>query len=527
MAIVGIETQPSSDGLSAAYRPIIYQVEATATNGDPIPPVVYCDIYFNSIFYKTISKTQYKEDLGGSSLWEFDIQDAAQEYLEKYLAPLYGDQISPAPPLISQVVCYFRSSGYDTDGFILPEGTIPIQATGDQAGTSPASGTASNLSYVVNSTLQHDQAQDLATHLASYFRDNDWAVSSGVYPLTHRPQNYFVCINDSDYFPIVSQIEPTNIQIDWENKDGSTGSSTSDPVCVPISIPSFTLPNAQTGQPYSAIIPLSGSAPFDLLGSPVAPSWMSIVIDGSTLVFSGTPTSGDAATHVQVSVSVENCGGDAAANFTKYIDVTTCVAVSWGSILFADAIAGVPYFKSIPLSGTPPFIIDGIGDLPSWMDVIISGSTIQFFGTPSDGDVGNDQPISIDLCNCSGTECPASLTATINVLTSNNFTLQGAYNFKINSASGAGIPAIGPTTVNGAVSGHQTGMSGDYTVNITGTTVTPCFVALYINGIFISCQTISASIGTSIFEVNYSFTGVTASESDQVKFTINSGICPP
>lgn len=498
----------------AAYRPIIFEVTATPTMGAiPAPPVVYGDIYFNGVFYKTIKKTATT----AAGAWRFDIQDAAQEYLGKYLGAIYGTAIVEAPPLISIARVLFRSSGVDTDGFIVPDPTIPVQGTGTTSPTA-GSGTASNDFYVVNSTLQHEQNQDLADHLNAWKNPDDtWGATT--YPLTHRPRNYFLCQEDSDYFPILTDQTPTGLSIEYTLKDGTTGSSSSAGICIPIGTLNPTLPNGSLGDPYSVTIPLSGSAPFSL-DAFSGPSWMSANIVDSDLVLTGTP---DDTGTVSVSATITNCEGGSGASFTKSVTTTTCVAVTIeGSTFMPDATAGVPYNKTFTLSGTAPFFIDG-STIPSWMTAVISGNTLQLFGTPTDGDVDTGAGVSVDLINC--TAGATTLTTSINILPSTNFVLQGAFNFKIDSVTGTDAPAIGPTTVNGQKTGHTTGLSGDYLMTITGTVVTPCFVAILINGSTVACQQISTVIGTSIFAVSYNFTAITTIESDQVKFTINSGLC--
>jgi hypothetical protein len=199
MAIVSISQQPAVNALKAAYRPIMLKTVATRTDGNPVPPVVYCDIYIGGIFYKTLSKTQYSSVSVGDSEWTFDISDALQEVLS-YTIPLYGESlIKLLPNNFRQVYVKFRSSGFDAAGFILPEGTSPVQGTG---GNPPVAGTGtqSNTFYVINSTLQHTESQDLATHLNS-LKSLTWA--NHTYPLTHRPKDYLLCFSDNDYYPII------------------------------------------------------------------------------------------------------------------------------------------------------------------------------------------------------------------------------------------------------------------------------------------------------------------------------------
>jgi len=200
MAIISISQQPLFDAINAAYRPIILKTIATRTDGQPVPPVVYCDIYIGGIYYKSLSKTQYSAVSVGDSEWTFDIADALQEVLS-YSIPLYGESlIKLLPNNFRQVYVKFRSSGFDVAGFIVPEGTAPVQGTGSNppvAGT----GTQSNTFYAINATLQHLESQDLATHLNS-MKTLTW--SGNAYPLTHRPSTkYKVCVGDNDYKAIV------------------------------------------------------------------------------------------------------------------------------------------------------------------------------------------------------------------------------------------------------------------------------------------------------------------------------------
>lgn len=523
MPIVEIIAMPND--LSAAYRPIVFDVAATNTDGSAIPPVVYCDIYFNGVFYKTISKSQYMENTGSATIFRFDIQDAAQEFLGKFLPNLAGSEIVTAPPLFVSCVCLFRSSGYDTEGFILPEGTAPIQGTGDM---NPVAGTGSNSAVfdIINATLQHNQSQELRTHLAAWRLEGPWDPDNRCMPLTHRPLNYYLCPGDSDYFPIVTDKNPVRLAIEVIYKDGTGDTGTTDPVCVPVTIATPTsLPNAQVGVAYNVAIPLLGTGPFELLGDPVKPDWMTVGIVDSNIILSGTPAGGDVGTHIQISVSVQNCAESDFANFTKYIDVTTCVGVGWGSTLMPDAVAGRAYNKIIPLTGTAPFDIVNIDDKPDWMTIMIVGSNLVFSGTPADGDVDTGIPINVEISNCGALD-DSTLSTSINVTESQNYNLLAAFNFKINSVTGTNVPALGATTVNGAKRGHHGDMSGTYTISITGTVVVATKIDVYINGILDDQVQVSTVIGTSFTDQTYDFT-ITATEADIVTFSIDSGLTLP
>jgi hypothetical protein len=201
MAISSISYQPGLGALKAAYRPIVFRVLAVATDNSPIPPVVYCDIYFNSLYYKTLSRTHYYKLFSTNSEWEFDIEDACQEFLSKFVGASGGSVILNAGSVITSVFCKFRSSGLDSNGFVQHEGTKPIQSTGDVqpvAGT----GTSSEVFYAVNATLQQEDQQSLSLHLASY-KISSW--NSECFPLTHRPNPYIIGRSDSDYYPIIDK----------------------------------------------------------------------------------------------------------------------------------------------------------------------------------------------------------------------------------------------------------------------------------------------------------------------------------
>ncbi len=89
-------------------------------------------------------------------------------------------------------------------------------------------------------------------------------------------------------------------------------------VCVPVGIigPGL-LPDGILDAPYAFTIALSGTLPFTL-SSIVAPSWLTIAVDGSDIIFSGTPDVEDLA--IDVSFTVENCTSDT-VDFSDAIDV--------------------------------------------------------------------------------------------------------------------------------------------------------------------------------------------------------------
>lgn len=334
MPIISIISQPATNSLNAAYRPVVFQVRASNTDNTAVPPVVYCDIYFNGTFYKTIDKTQYKILNTTDSDWQFDIQDACQEIFNKIIGLYGGSSIIKIDELLMQGYCKFRSSGYNAGGFITAENSAPVQGTGTVSPTS-GTGTQSRTFYILNTALQHQNNQDLSTHLASY-KNGTW--QNIAFPLTHRLNSYNLGIVSNDYFPFVyigskalkcikifyrnknqtsyTSVQNCNVQITGSVGGGGGGS------CIAVTIPgSQTLPNGQVGTAYSATINLNGTGPFTLTNI-VKPSWMSLVVSGSSVNITGTPDV--AGTNISVSFTANNCSSQT-ANYSSSIDVAALV----------------------------------------------------------------------------------------------------------------------------------------------------------------------------------------------------------
>lgn len=198
MPVSSITYQPAIGQLLAAYRPIVFKVEATATGGDPIPPYVVADIYIQDVYYKSIIRTSAEAFSTTISQWNFDISDALQEYLQPDIAVITNSDILPAVHMSAKVMVRFRSSDLDEDGFTVEEGTRPVQATKNTPAAA-GSGLQSNYIFVINSALQHEDNQNLQVHLNS-FKTGSW--SANAFPLSHRSR-YLFCPGDSDHFPIV------------------------------------------------------------------------------------------------------------------------------------------------------------------------------------------------------------------------------------------------------------------------------------------------------------------------------------
>lgn len=429
-------SQPATNGLYAAYRPIPIII----TTPWPIPSVVYCDIYVNGVYFRTEEKTQSKSIVSTvSSTFEFDIQDASQEVLKKVLGACGGDDYIDANNLIASVYVKVRLGLPDGDGFVTSDALEPIQGTGT---TTPVAGggTQSNTFIIVNCVLQHEDSQDLFTHLSSY-RKGTWDDDS--VPLTHRPDNLEVQKEDSDYFPIITGLVPKCYTLFYKPFGATSYSNIPwcppPPPCVPVTISSFTMADANEGVLYSQSIPLSGTAPFSITSSTI-PGWMSAAISGTNLVLSGTPSSGDVDEDVSISVTVENaCGTEV---FTDTIDVIVappCVPIdSDVSPDLPDGVIGTDYVFDWAMSGTAPFTINSLVK-PSWMTVTVSGSTLQFRGTPTTA--ATDLTISMEITNC--TDGSLLIDTAIDVLASDTGVASMSIN-NIYGSTGVTIEMVSP-----------------------------------------------------------------------------------
>lgn len=213
---VTITIQPAANSLNVAYRPIVFRSIIPTTTLD-IPPVVYCDIYINGTYYKTLSKTQYLQLTGGLPEYEFDIQDALQEVMSYNLPAMDGDAILEVDKTVRKAFVKFRNAALDSDGFIVSEQLEPIQATSSNVAVQ-GGGLESNEFYVYNATLQHEDNQDFAQFLSSY-RTGTWDADS--YPLTKRPKTIKLCKNDSSYFPITTDKDVTCLRLNYKLAGGT------------------------------------------------------------------------------------------------------------------------------------------------------------------------------------------------------------------------------------------------------------------------------------------------------------------
>lgn len=391
---ISILSQPTTNSIKAAYRPINIRVLLSTQM-----PIIFCDIYFSGIYYKTISSTTDKLNN------QFDIQEAAQEYLAKYLAPNGGALILPANTLFTSCYCKIRGSSIDAGGFTVIETVIPIQATLE---TLPVAGTGlqTNTFNILNSTLQHQNNQDLAVHLAT-FKTGTWALDT--YPLSHRKAGYKV--KDSDYFPIayLGALDPQCLRIDYTLKNGTTGNSTacgvflSCPAIIGFNI--FSTPGATTQvfnftwDPPDASL-TSVDIQYKLsAGSVWIPGNVNILTPS---IVNGNPITLPLGIYDFRLVTYGSCSTSTSAIYPSNGTAPgACVPFSIPTYIpLPDAVANVPYLHLIPYLGSNPVnvIFNDFAQVIAlpWMTVTATGGNIRFSGTPLFGDITNST-VTIDM----------------------------------------------------------------------------------------------------------------------------------
>lgn len=190
--------QPAVDALLVAYKPIEFKVLVDISVDDC--PQMFCDVYINNIYYKSISRTYPLTMVAAvSKTFQFDVQDIAQEYLTKMIANPGGVGAVEHPGGSLKLKCRFRNTTINVDGFQVSTFTAPIQATNESAAVA-GTGDLSNEFYVINATIQNNEHQVLTYHLNGY-KQGTW--SSDIYPLTHRPASCKIKLEQSDYFPVL------------------------------------------------------------------------------------------------------------------------------------------------------------------------------------------------------------------------------------------------------------------------------------------------------------------------------------
>lgn len=217
MAIVDVIAPGALMSVWPAYRPIVFL--AQDIGAVRYAPVVYCDVYFDGVYYKTIiATTPYVRFNALNALFRFDIQGLAQEY-QRTLVP----DLAVTPYPLQQVYlegsgrqygmckCWvkIRTSSVDSYGVVTPETPAPVQRTVD---TPPIEGVGavSGAIYIVNASLQVMDSQDLVYQTMQFKRTGPISVSPyyvdadyKVYPLSYN-KNLRSYKNDHGCVPILT-----------------------------------------------------------------------------------------------------------------------------------------------------------------------------------------------------------------------------------------------------------------------------------------------------------------------------------
>lgn len=212
MAIIYASPQNfTATNAQPAYNilPFIAQDDGLSGLGG-IPPVVYCDIYINNIYYKTIVSTSPVASAGSTSVWYFDVSGICQEFMTTYLF----DITSAAPITIftpsvgngaGLVYCKFRNSTQDIFGVITPGGTPPVQATVDSHAIA-GDGYTTDTVMVVNAALQIMDNLNFENQLKRFRINNidgtEIDTENKIYPLSYA-KSISVFGNDWAMFPII------------------------------------------------------------------------------------------------------------------------------------------------------------------------------------------------------------------------------------------------------------------------------------------------------------------------------------
>jgi hypothetical protein len=491
MPIISIIFQPASLSIRAAYRPTYFVVSATRTNGNPAPPVVFCDVYVNDVYYKTLSKTHPSKRNDSNTEWSFDIQDACQELIGKVIGTNGGFDVQKIDDLFKIIYCRFRSSGYDIN---------PTQGTGNVIPVS-GTGTQSVSFYLLNATLQHTSRQELPEHLNTY-KNRNW--DSITFPLSHRPNSIKLGTNKSDHFPVFTQgSDITSFRPMFRVLGGTTYSDTVGGVpaaaCAPVGLPAYSFPSSQVGVAYTYEVLLTGDAPFGLVNIS-KPAWLLITLAGNKITFSGTPNlSGPSF----VTLGIKNCSGTNIVHITGSIPVAAqtggCVPVAIPNVSINNGQVGVDYAQNFQLSGDAPFVLSNIVS-PTWMVVGITGSTVNLTGRPTAS--GNSIPFSFTATNCSG-------------VNSDNF----SNIFNVIPASTSCIAVMIPA---GSLPAAQVNMPYSYSIALSGDApfsisniVAPTWLTITLSGKNVNFTGTPTSMGSS---VPVSFTLKNCSDANTANF---------
>lgn len=296
--------------LSSAYNPILVKASVESIHNPElhIPPVVWCDIYFNGVYYKSLAERNYVDvDNSGDerkAIVEFNLSNAAQEFLKTKLCDFGISEVTEDKTAITECFCKIRSSGLE-DGIIDVEGPEPIQATKNTPAVE-GGGTQTNSFFIINAALQLEDNPNLANHL-SYFKPNEnWGENT--FPLTHRREDRIIGTNDTYTYPILTDSELTCLKLNYKDRNGIWHQANWCKPCQGLEIIGITEPleNAYIDVEYTKEFTLIGNKPFVIENVDI-PEWLELELIGNKLNLKGTPT--EESEDETISITISNCDG--------------------------------------------------------------------------------------------------------------------------------------------------------------------------------------------------------------------------
>lgn len=390
MPILSIIQQPAPAETVAAYRPIILRVVAQSTDGTPVPPVVYCDVYIDGKYIKSYEKTQYASLGSGNSEWEFNIMRTCQELLEKSIPANGSPNITSALGTVKRVFCRFAASGINGDGFIERElygGLAPVQGTSANPSV-PGTGIQTNDFYVLNATILHEKNQSLLSRL-NFIKKGVW--DALVWPLSERPNLEAVSRDANNFFPILhgDQITFKCLRLNYKKRgsNGYTQEQNCSPGTCTLVISNLFVEAVLLGSSYSY------HATWVLAGSPPALGYTIEVSTDNGVTWTGPdagnndgPNSfyyavGDASTPVNHVMRLSGlCSiGSSSSTFTTYFssdyEVSITILNITANSFEIDAVFAVGVTYDLSLDGGSTWTTLGISDTPHLVDGLASGAT--------------------------------------------------------------------------------------------------------------------------------------------------------
>jgi Putative Ig domain/NHL repeat len=216
---------------------------------------------------------------------------------------------------------------------------------------------------------------------------------------------------------------------------------------------------------YATTVVTGGTAPLSLQSWSGLPPGLSVYVNGTTIVVTGTPTSTGTYT-VNLTVA-DTTGAAASGTYTIIINAVPTL----GSLTPSQwTVNQAGYTGAVPIGGgTGPFTVSG-ANLPAGLTPALSGSTVTFTGTPTTA--GTYSSVQLTVQDTTGASYTGTYSITINplptlgTLSSTQWTVnQAGYSGTIGITGGT--PAIGNLTVTGLPAGLSASLSSS-TITISG-----------------------------------------------------------